>query len=496
MTKEKNILFGPLRPRALKYALVSIIRNSGRSLIIPLLALTLSVVLVFLTFISSSQEEKRATVYDRIPVNAYITTFKNETRDLGDLNLQYDIYRLIDPEYDNRMGMSRTVYEDYQIYGEYSSLQAREERNKLLEDSEFFQDMYLYSGLFYEYMGVAKTKDGLENEELSDFPHIRNHSLIEGYDWFLEAIIRMPRLAYADDIRYTPDFFGDPSARVEFLEGYSYDSLKLPENIGMIGDKFAANKGIELGDTIRITAWFTYDDDAVCCLLDLKVVGIYEQTWRSDVIYLPWNMSYDHNYYKDFFFPENHRDIAAERYTGLWNEIIPRSISSATFTLKNTEKLDSFRDYLKSLNYSEAGNIKSNRRAVVIQDKNLMETINTLDNYIRLMDILIPIMLVLFGIIGFMISYLLIRHRLNELAIMRSLGVSKSGVFLSFFIEQLLLFTLGILPVILFGLVFKEYFSFYGAPLGYFVISYLAGTALALVILGRAKLLDILSTSE
>ena len=484
--KEKNILFDRVRPLPLKFALVSIIRNTGRSLIVPLLTLALSIFLVFLCFLSNIQEEKRASVYEHIPVNAYMTTFKNETRDISGLSLQFDIYRLIDSEYSYRMESNWETYEEFMEV--YTSTQAQEERDNILKKSKFFKEMYLYTGIHYEYTGIAKTKDGSENEEMPTSPHVRYHIDAFGFDWFLEAIKRMPRLAYADDIRHTPDFFASTSTEVEFLSGYDYDSLSLVQDVGMISRNLATREGINLGDTIRITAWTNFDRYAVCSVLDVKVIGIYEQGWRSDVIYIPWIMSYDHDYYVDFYYgDENGR---------LWNEFLPRSPRSATFTLKNTENLDSFREYLDDQGYSEVGKIKFDRRAVVIQDKNLEETINTLDNYIRLMDVLIPVMLILFGVIGFMVSYLLIRHRLNELAIMRSMGAGKAHVFSSFFIEQLILFTIGLLPVIIFGIVLPEYFTYYKTSLGYYIISYIAGTAIALVVLGRTKLIDILFSKE
>ena len=119
-----------------------------------------------------------------------------------------------------------------------------------------------------------------------------------------------------------------------------------------------------------------------------------------------------------------------------------------------------------------------------------------MDNYIKLMEILTPIMIILFGVIGFMVSYLLIRHRINELAIMRCMGARKVTVFLSFFIEQLILFITGLIPVLIFGVVLPQYFTYYGASLGFFVISYLAGTGLALIYLGKVNLLDILFSKE
>lgn len=494
INREQNVLLGRVRPIPLKFALVSIIRNAGRSLIVPILTLVLSIFLVFLSFLSNIQENKRATVYQRIPVNAYLTTFMNESRDIGGLRLQYDIYRLIDPEYNHRMEYNWRTYEEFRE--RYTSQKAREERDKLLNDSEFFKEMYLYSSIHYEYMGISKTKDGVEDKELQEVPNVRKHKDAFGFDWFLEAIKKMPKLAYVDDLRYTPDFFASTVVEVEFLSGYSFDSLRLTDNVGIISRNLASKEGIDLGDTIRITGWTDYDTYAVCSVLDVKVVGIYEQGWRSDVIYLPWIMSYDHDFYVDFAYLASPEEAAEKADYKLWNELLPRNVRAATFTLKNTENLDLFREYLDTQGYSEAGNIKINRHAVVVQDKNLEETIKTLDNYIRLMDILIPIMMILFGIIGFMVSYLLIRHRLNELAIMRSMGAGKTHVFLSFFIEQLILFIIGLLPVILFGLVFPEYFIYYGVSLGYYIISYLAGTAVALVVLGRSKLLDILFSKE
>lgn len=487
--KEQNVMFGSVRPMPLKFALVSLIRNSGRSFIVPLLSLILSIFLVFLGFLSNIQKEKRASVYDNIPVTAYITTYKNETRDLGGLSLQYDIYRLIDPDYSYRMEFDWDLYYEILENGLYTVSRAIEEREKLLKESEYIEEMHLYSTVHYEYMGISRTKDGIEVEEVSSNPNIRKHRDVEGFDWFLDAIPRMPKLAYADDIRYTPDFFGKEDTEVNFLSGYSYDSLMLNENISVIPRGFAAKNGINLGDTIRITAWFEFEGYAVCSVLDLLVVGIYDQTWQSDVLYLPWITGYEHEYYIDY-------EYMIEDTEPLWNEYLPRIVRAATFTLKNTENLDSFREYLHSQGYSEAGRIKANRRAIVIQDKNLEETIKTLDNHIKLMEILRPVLIILFGIIGFIVSYLLIRHRLNELAIMRSMGASKLNVFFSFFIEQLILFMVGLLPVILFGFIKPNYFAHYGLSLGYFFISYLLGTGVALIYLGKTDLLDILFSKE
>jgi Flp pilus assembly protein TadB len=60
----------------------------------------------------------------------------------------------------------------------------------------------------------------------------------------------------------------------------------------------------------------------------------------------------------------------------------------------------------------------------------------------------------------------------------------------------LILFIVGLLPVVIFGIIYPDYFMFYKESLGYFILSYLAGTAVALMVLGRTKLLDILFSKE
>jgi ABC-type lipoprotein release transport system permease subunit len=422
-----------------------------------------------------------------------MTSFKDETRDIGGLNLQYDIYRLIDPEYSYRMKWDVEMYEDISKNGEYTALRAQEERNKILADSQYIEEMYLYSEMHYEYMGISKTKEGEEDKDLSRVPNVREHSNAYGFDWFLSKMNKMPRLAYADDLRLTPDFSNESEPEVEFLEGYSYTSLRLGENIGIISQNLATTYGVENGDTIRITAWINNDALAACSVIDIMVVGIYEEEWRTDTIYIPWVMSYDHNFYVDYNYPIGNENNESDL---IWNELFPRNVGEATFTLENTEELSNYRDYLETAGYSQVGKISKNRRAIVIQDKQLVETVQNLKNHIRLIDTIMPIMLILFGIIGFAISYILIKHRMNEFAIMRSMGAKKRHVFFSFFLEQLILFMIGLIPALAYAIILPNKIVLYGLPLVYFIICYLTGTALALIVMNRAKILDVLFTKE
>ncbi len=491
--KAKKILFGRVRPLSLKFALLSIRRSLGRSFIVPLVSMLLSIAIILLGMLSSSQEEKLNTVHEQIPVNAYVTTFLNQSREVSGLSLQYDVYRLIDKDYSYRMEWDIDTYTDYTNNGEYTSLRAQEERENILNSSEYFADMHLYNSLHYEYMGIVNRDDGESDDKLSLVPTIRKHNNAFGFDWFINKIKKMPILAYVDDIRYTPDFFNDNSVGIEFLHGYGYESLKTREDIGMISRNFAESNGISMGDVIRVTAWVDINSQAFCSIIDLKVIGIYEENWRPDTIYVPWIMSYDHNYYFDGNYPSD--GIDDESLT-IWNEIIPRDLKAITFTLKNTEKLSSFREYLKGEGYSQANQMNSKRRAIIIEDKNLVETIQNLENHIRTINILKPIMLILFAIIGFVISYILIKHRTNEAAIIRSIGGRNSQVFFSFFLEQFILFFTGLIPAIIFFIFQPGDFILYGSSLIYFIISYLLASGLALLYMNKVKLMDILFSRE
>jgi hypothetical protein len=100
---RKKLSFGRVKPISFKFALTSLTRSPGRSIIIPLISMILSVFIIYLGLLSGIQQDKLTTVYDRIPVSAYLTTYKNERREVSGLNLQYDIYKLINPEYSYRM---------------------------------------------------------------------------------------------------------------------------------------------------------------------------------------------------------------------------------------------------------------------------------------------------------------------------------------------------------------------------------------------------------
>ena len=72
-----------------------------------------------------------------------------------------------------------------------------------------------------------------------------------------------------------------------------------------------------------------------------------------------------------------------------------------------------------------------------------METVGGLGRYVTFSQILLPVLCAAVGLLGFVISWLMVNGRRMEFAIMRGLGASRRRVFCSFFLEQGALALLG-----------------------------------------------------
>ncbi|MDW7659512.1 MAG: FtsX-like permease family protein, partial [Bacillota bacterium] len=260
-------------------------------------------------------------------------------------------------------------------------------------------------------------------------------------------------------------------------------------------DDLMQREGYALGDTIRLTAYFTLMDSIVFLdVWDLQIVGSYERQTRSATIYMPRLLCFANEFIPDFKVAALESGQPIEQF--LPGEWLVNSVYSAVLTLDQTENLGSFRDRIEALGFTQVGKLAGRRIAIVIADKELEETVHSLKRQKQLMQILTPVVFFLTAIIGFIVSYLLSRHRQREYALMRSLGTRHSQSFLSFLLEQGLLFCAGLLPAGLFLLMHPEAVTAAGLHLLIFAVCYLAGTTLSIGLLRHRSVLDILLTKE
>ena len=134
--------------------------------------------------------------------------------------------------------------------------------------------------------------------------------------------------------------------------------------------------------------------------------------------------------------------------------------------------------------------------AVVIEDKALADGLVSIQQHLSFLNLIIPIMLLLSGLIGFILSYLLTRNRLPEFAVMRSNRAKKIQIYLAFFLEQFFLLVIGFLPVVAVLMANPDWLAAAGRNLVFFLVFYTLGIFIAIGLMGRSRVLDILFTKE
>ena len=481
---------------SLRFASRSILRNFSRSLIVPVTVALLAAFILIIGVSVADQEQAAEAIYDRVPSTAYLTTILGQHRQFP-IQLQSDVFRLLDNTY---QGRQRRMMFGYPATGE----QVREARAELADKNPVIKEFLLTRYMHYEYIGLVENADGSPGmPDLPDRPIIdREMSAIEeqlGFSFLEQQVKRMPVLALTDSVTRTSEAIKFRESQVRWLEGYTDEDFLKSDFIIVLPDRFLDEQKLALGDVIRIGVYEPDENFGVLAeAFDFKIVGDYFQGSRSPVFYVPWNLLTVARMGTDLgrtvrLDPE---DPNSPKEAGLPYEYIAESVDSATIIPEDPRNLDALRDYLEDNKYSQVGIIRSNRLAVVIEDKALADGLLSIRQHLSFLNLIIPIMLLLSGLIGFILSYLLTRNRLPEFAVMRSVGAKKLQVYLAFFLEQFFLLLIGTLPVAIILLTRPEWLPAVGRNLYSFLAVYTLGIIIAIGLMGRSKVLDILFTKE
>jgi len=488
--------FAWLPGMSLRFALRSIKRNFFRSLIVPVAVALLAVFILVIGISVAEQEQAAQTIYDEVPTTAYLTTALGRHRQFP-IQLQTDVFRILDNEWEGRQ--IRRMFQ-YPATGE----ELRAVREELEVDNPAIKEFLLTRYMHYEYMGLVEGADGSPGTpDLPEKPVLdRQQSSIAaqiGFNWAAQQVKRMPVLAFTDSVTRTSEAVKFRESQVQWLEGYSDDDFLKPEQIIVLPDRFMDENGLKAGDLIRLGVYEPDENFGVLVeAFDFKVVGSYFQGSRSPVLYVPWNLLLDIKMGTDLGIElhEDPHDPESPLIAGLPNEYLAESVDSATIIPRDPRDLDALRDYLEENGYSQVGIIRRNRLAVVIEDKALADGLLSIQQHLSFLNLIIPIMLLLSGVIAFILSYLLTRNRLPEFAVMRSLGAKKAQVYLAFFLEQFFLLLIGFLPVVVVLLIRPEWLPAVQRNQILFLAIYTLGIIIAIGLMGRSKVLDILFTKE
>jgi len=276
---------------------------------------------------------------------------------------------------------------------------------------------------------------------------------------------------------------------VSFLPGVNPMILASEEAVCLMREQELERHGLKLGDMIDVTLFSpSYPTDNYVLdyrwlgVYQVQIAGSYSESWSDEAS--PAQVLFPSQWIRKI-----HRENEA-----MFNA------DSVRFRVAHPLALNDFKAEMKSLwlmsVLSQAGH--SHRGiALVVGDESFIKAASRLQDNIMLMKVFTPFLFTIVGLVGFVVSYLLLHNRRPEIAVMRSLGMSRSGCFLLLLSENLLL----VLSGSALGTVFALFFTDMGiaqiyAVVGLFFACYITGTVSALYMVNKFSVMAVLSTLE
>ena len=119
-------------------------------------------------------------------------------------------------------------------------------------------------------------------------------------------------------------------------------------------------------------------------------------------------------------------------------------IESCSFSIRDNARLDACKAALYEVFLEpKLSNDLSTGYGLIVHDESYLATLDEIETNISMLRILLPVLMVLVGCIGFFASYMTTRSRRKEFAVMRCLGLNQRKIFTIVFFEQAVLAILG-----------------------------------------------------
>lgn len=278
---------------------------------------------------------------------------------------------------------------------------------------------------------------------------------------------------------------------ITFIDGYGPELMENDEPVCIMRDRDLALWQLNAGDTVDLTLFnITYpNDNAVkdfrwLGTYSVKIVGTSREIIKPDaerrsmqVIFpVKWLQTLCHQKGTMFF------------------------ADSARFQVAKPLELNAFKDEMKGLGLmSVISQAKPAQKgiALIVSDETFIKAATRLKENIGLMKAFMPFLLIVVGLVGFVVSYLLLHSRKPEFAVMRSLGVSEKSCFVILFIEHAILDFIGSILGILAAAMFIDMTIILDAAVVIlFFSAYMSGTAVALAMLNRFSVMEVLSALD
>lgn len=277
---------------------------------------------------------------------------------------------------------------------------------------------------------------------------------------------------------------------ISFAAGCGPESLEGDEPVCLIGEREMEERKLSPGDSIRMTLFsISYPNDNAA--MSRKWLGVYEVKIAGS--------------FKNDYQEEPDRTVQAI-FPVKWLQKLHTQAGimffadSAHFTVANPMELNTFKSQMKKLgllqviseaDYSQRGN------ALTVYDETFIKTATRLKDNIALMQLLMPLIIGIVGLLGFVVSYLLLQSRRPEIAIMRSLGLSRWSCFRILFLENAVLELTGSLAGVILSILLIQVSAGLACAVAVpFFVVYMTGTSVALILLGRFSVMQVLTALD
>ncbi|MCL2707900.1 MAG: hypothetical protein FWF03_02160 [Defluviitaleaceae bacterium] len=396
----------------LRYAVKSAVRGGARSLAVPMLYFALLTFLFVFNDLREGYQAELDGVYDAIPVTMRHTGVRSyQTENLSiDPQLARD---LIETGFIESVWYSRTVK------GNYGGSPGRADFGGEVESGE--------TGADYDLFVFTAPASGFELETMV---------------WTFDS--NSFNIVFTDDLTEMREFQSFNSPEIDRDE--KYDWYKTADDGGfvknaLVSRRFAELHGLSAGDLFYVNVLYESSPGVYGGIMasPYAVAGLYESDVNRQSVFV----------YEEIFTQElTYETVSYFSKLGVTYEHVEKltdySYSSMGYALRDTEKLSQLKDFLAK-NYDAPGRPGVHRNWIIVDDKALYQTIDSLTRHIGYMGMLFPAVLCAVALIGFFASNLLLKNRFGEINTLRSIGAGRLRVFAAFFIEPVILSVPGVL---------------------------------------------------
>ncbi len=267
-----------------------------------------------------------------------------------------------------------------------------------------------------------------------DIAHLTDEGHLQGYVGELsvarevyysldkEGSSRYPLVGVSDLKGSYSNFLLSTEVEVSFAEGWNKSALQGDAQVCVIPEGLLL-QGYSPGDVLELrvsdSEW-----EAPFATLSLTVIGSFRHN-VDGLLFCPWQTL----------------------KTLLNTHERPSHAQALSFTLKDNRTLDEFREKAamcyKEIDYMAAR--QAHEYALTVHDESLRDSVASMERSIRTVQIIIPVVLALSALIGFLAGLLQVYNRRRELHLLRLQGVTRRDLIFIIASEALMLTFVGLL---------------------------------------------------